>query len=121
MKTQTKCDHWWSYERRIWQAGKDDNSRVAVGRYCSKCGKMETAVASQWGPLPKSYVDMRKKLQEAIREEAAGKRMKTRKKLLCPTCRQDFEEPPHPGLRGKDCPQCGQGRSWRKARRKQKP
>lgn len=38
----------------------------------------------------------------------------------CPTCRQDMEHPPEPGLRGKDCRQCGQGLSWRKARRLKK-
>jgi len=37
----------------------------------------------------------------------------------CPTCRQDMREEPHDGLNGKDCPQCGQGMSWRRAKRKQ--
>ena len=39
------------------------------------------------------------------------------KKLLCPTCRQDMNEPPRKGLLGRDCPQCGQGIMWRFARR----
>lgn len=39
------------------------------------------------------------------------------KKLLCPTCKQDLNEPPHKGLLGRDCPQCGQGIMWRFARR----
>jgi len=39
------------------------------------------------------------------------------KKLLCPTCNQDLNEPPHKGLLGRDCPQCGQGIMWRFARR----
>lgn len=60
------CDHYWCYEHAIWQARQDDQSRVAVGRYCSKCGKMQTAVAKDWRPLPKSYVDMRETLQKAI-------------------------------------------------------
>ena len=60
------CDHYWSYEHAIWQARQDDQSRVAVGRYCSKCGKMQTAVAKDWRPLPKSYVDMRETLKKAI-------------------------------------------------------
>lgn len=42
------------------------------------------------------------------------------KKYICPTCRQDMKEPPHPGLRLKDCAQCGQGLSWRRAARKAK-
>ena len=37
------------------------------------------------------------------------------KKLICPTCRQNLNEPPQSGLNGKDCPQCGQGISWRRA------
>ena len=38
-----------------------------------------------------------------------------KKKVICPTCNQDLLEEPHPGLKGKNCPQCGQGVSWRKA------
>lgn len=62
------CDHYWCYEHAIWEARKDDNSQVAVGRYCAKCGKMQTAVAKDWHALPKYYVDMRKTLQEAIKQ-----------------------------------------------------
>lgn len=44
--------------------------------------------------------------------------------IRCPTCRQNMSEPPHAGLRERDCPQCGQGIMWRFAlkvkRRKQK-
>ena len=36
----------------------------------------------------------------------------------CPTCRQDMREKPHPGLLGRDCPQCGQGIMWRFAAKK---
>lgn len=39
------------------------------------------------------------------------------KKIICPTCNQDMNEPPHKGLLGRDCPQCGQGIMWRFARR----
>lgn len=60
------CDHYWSYEHAIWQARDNDQSAVAVGRYCHKCGKMQTATASKWRPLPKSYVDMREALEKAI-------------------------------------------------------
>lgn len=35
------------------------------------------------------------------------------KPILCPTCNQDLREPPHKGLLGRDCPQCGQGIMWR--------
>jgi Zn-finger nucleic acid-binding protein len=41
-----------------------------------------------------------------------------RKKIICPTCKQDMKSAPHEGLRGKDCPQCGQGISWRRAIKK---
>lgn len=64
--SKPRCDHYWCYLHGVWQAGKDDDSRVAAGRYCSKCGKMERAVAKDWKPLPKSYVDMREAMQEAI-------------------------------------------------------
>ena len=39
------------------------------------------------------------------------------KPILCPTCNQDLREPPHKGLLGRDCPQCGQGIMWRFARK----
>lgn len=42
------------------------------------------------------------------------------KKIICPTCKQDMAEPPHEGMKKKDCPQCGQGLSWRKAKKKNK-
>jgi len=35
---------------------------------------------------------------------------------LCPTCHQNMADPPHKGLNDKNCPQCGQGMNWRKAR-----
>jgi len=35
--------------------------------------------------------------------------------IMCPTCKQNMKEPPHPGFRNKDCPQCGQGLRWRYA------
>ena len=41
------------------------------------------------------------------------------KKYICPTCKQDMGEKPHDGLSGKYCPQCGQGISWRRARRRE--
>jgi Zn-finger nucleic acid-binding protein len=34
---------------------------------------------------------------------------KPRKRILCPTCKQDMRSPPREGTGGKDCPQCGQG------------
>jgi len=46
--------------------------------------------------------------------------MSKRKVAKCPTCKQDMGEPPHKGIGGKDCPQCGQGVSWRKAKGKRK-
>lgn len=64
-----KCDHYWNYEHSIWQAGEDDQSHVAVGRYCTKCGKIQTAVAKHWHPLPKSYVGMRENLEKAIKSK----------------------------------------------------
>jgi len=36
---------------------------------------------------------------------------------LCPMCRQDLRAEPHDGLRGVDCPQCGQGMRWRWAKK----
>lgn len=63
------CDHYWFYKHAIWQSRKDDQSCVAVGRYCTSCGTMQTAVASNWHPLPKSYVDMRETLQAAIKDK----------------------------------------------------
>ena len=42
------------------------------------------------------------------------------KHSICPTCRQDMNEEPQEGVNGKDCPQCGQGLSWRKAARSRK-
>ena len=36
----------------------------------------------------------------------------------CPTCRQDLREPPHRGVNGENCRQCGQGVSWRKAKQR---
>ena len=41
-----------------------------------------------------------------------------KKKIICPTCHQDMADPPHPGLNGKDCPQCGQGVRWKQALKK---
>jgi len=38
-------------------------------------------------------------------------------KIVCPTCNQDMRATPHEGLRGRDCPQCGQGIMWRFARK----
>ncbi len=44
-----------------------------------------------------------------------------RKKIICPTCHQDMNDPPHKGINDRDCPQCGQGINWRKAiKRKEK-
>jgi hypothetical protein len=63
------CKHYWNYEQKLWQARVNCQSQIAVGRYCSKCGKMETAVAKDWKPLPKSYVDMRETLQNVVRRE----------------------------------------------------
>lgn len=60
-----KCDHYWFYENAVWQAGAYDNNVVAVGRFCYKCKTMQTAKASVWKPLPKSYVDMRNTLRKA--------------------------------------------------------
>lgn len=62
------CDHNWRYEHAIWQAIEDDNSKVAVGRYCANCGLMQAAVAKDWKPLPKSYVDMRETLEKSHEE-----------------------------------------------------
>ncbi len=64
MKTKnTKCNHYWSYANTVWSDGKDG---VAIGRYCSNCGKMETSIARNWHTLPKGYADMREALQEAM-------------------------------------------------------
>lgn len=45
--------------------------------------------------------------------------MSRRKKMPCPTCKQDLWLPPHRGKNGKDCPHCGQGLSKTIARRVQ--
>jgi predicted RNA-binding Zn-ribbon protein involved in translation (DUF1610 family) len=37
-------------------------------------------------------------------------------KYDCPTCHQDMRAKPHEGMRGENCPQCGQGLFWRVAR-----
>ncbi len=42
-----------------------------------------------------------------------------RRNHTCPTCKQDMREEPHDGLNEKECAQCGQGMSWRRAKRKQ--
>ena len=39
-----------------------------------------------------------------------------KKKILCPTCDQDLELPPHEGNSDLDCPQCGQGLSKSQAK-----
>ncbi len=59
------CEHYWFYESLIWQA-RDGRDEVAVGRYCAKCSKMQTAVARNWYAIPKSYVDMRETLEKSI-------------------------------------------------------
>ena len=66
-------------------------------------------------PVPPAEVEA-----QAAREQrgAKGKAMSKQKAMLCPTCKQDMNELPHEGLGGKDCPQCGQGLSWRKAKGK---
>lgn len=33
--------------------------------------------------------------------------------MKCPFCKQDMNDPPHDGIGGRDCPQCGQGIRWR--------
>ena len=44
---------------------------------------------------------------------------KNKEKIICPTCRQDMKEMSfHDGFNNKDCPQCGQGVSWRKAKKR---
>ena len=32
-------------------------------------------------------------------------------KVICPTCKQNMNDPPRDGKSGHDCPQCGQGLS----------
>lgn len=59
LRRMVSCDHYWCYEHCIWQAKDNDQNSVAVGRYCANCGKLETATADKWRPLPKSYVDMK--------------------------------------------------------------
>jgi len=44
------------------------------------------------------------------------KRKKLKRVFPCPTCHQNMVDPPHKGLNGKDCPQCGQGMNWRKVK-----
>lgn len=67
-KKTTKCDHYWSYLNQIWAAGNySAQDSVAIGRYCFKCGRMQTSVARSWHPLPKSYVDMRETLQKELK------------------------------------------------------
>ncbi len=66
LRRMVSCDHYWCYEHCIWQAKQDDQNGVAVGRYCANCGKLETATADKWRPLPKSYVDMRQCLTKNL-------------------------------------------------------
>lgn len=65
MKISSNCNHWWCYAKELWQVNEGDET-LAVGRYCSECGEMQTAIAKDWGPLPASFVDMRETLQESI-------------------------------------------------------
>jgi hypothetical protein len=51
-----KCDHYFLYEHTIWDAGQN---KGAIGRICSKCGKMQMAIADNWKPVGKLYVDMK--------------------------------------------------------------
>ncbi len=45
--------------------------------------------------------------------------MPTINQNICPTCRQDMRALPHKGVSDKDCPQCGQGISWKVAAKKE--
>ena len=65
-KPPTKCKHYWRYKHTIWDSGRRDS--VAIGRYCSLCGRIQTATISDkdWHPLPKSYVDMRETLKKEL-------------------------------------------------------
>lgn len=65
---RTRCEHYWHYEHAIWAASENLKGGIAVGRYCGKCGKMETATANNWHPLPKSYVCMRATLSKSKHE-----------------------------------------------------
>ena len=64
--SKDSCNHYWNYPHAIWQAEENDLSQVAVGRYCTLCGVIQTAVAKDWGPLPESYVDMREVLTKFV-------------------------------------------------------
>jgi hypothetical protein len=66
LRDVVRCDHYWNYKHSLWQA-REGYEEVAAGRYCSKCGKMETAVARNWHQLPKSYVYMRETLEASIK------------------------------------------------------
>jgi hypothetical protein len=41
-----------------------------------------------------------------------------RKEIICPECRQNLGDSPHNGKNGKNCPLCGQGKSWKSTPRK---
>lgn len=62
--TNKQCTHFWFYLHSIWSTSNKNS--VAVGRYCGDCGEMQTATAKDWRALPKSYVDMRASLEDAI-------------------------------------------------------
>jgi len=66
-KKTTKCNHYWFYKHTIWGTGRRDV--IAIGKCCSKCGRMQTATISQkdWHPLPKGYVDMRETLEKELK------------------------------------------------------
>jgi len=38
--------------------------------------------------------------------------------IICLICKQDMRAKPHPGLHGRNCPQCGQGIKWRLAKKR---
>ena len=76
----------------------------------------QTIVDDCPGELNPMYEPIRLKdlIAENLRRYAQRKN-KMSNKLICPTCKQNLFEQPHDGLNGKDCPQCGQGLSWRVA------
>jgi hypothetical protein len=58
-----KCAHYWCYPHAIYE-GRTDNE-IVVGRYCGKCGKHQITFASDWKPVPRSYVYMREEMKRA--------------------------------------------------------
>jgi hypothetical protein len=55
----SKHTHYWSFDHAVWEGRKEDETGTL--RWCSRCGKIEMAFTSAWGPVPRSYVDARRR------------------------------------------------------------